>query len=227
MPMESTNTDTKSNALDTNTTYKVIEKLIEEKLIYFKKEDLDEAWAKKHDPEYLKIYPKLQDPKFIIFYCGRECSEFYCLPRNTGGYCVIEQIGEIASYPFDFRFYNYKNGQVERDYNYPKPSLKDFYANAEKFPSDAFNLFSAHIADNKYQMYYDDNILKVHFIAFYYEYGHGDYGYVVPASLKKFFEAKQYCGPYKLPSVNYIWNGEEFVRDPDNKPYEEDLTLFE
>ena len=225
--MNSTNTDTKSNALDTNTIYKVLEKLIEEKLIYFNKEDLDEAWAKKHDPEYLKIFTQLQDPGFIFFPVGRECTEFYCLPRNTGGYYVIEQTYELGSAPFDFCFFNYKGGQAERNYNYPKPTLKDFYANADKFPSEAFNLFSAHIADSKYEMYYYDNKLKVYFRAFYYEYGQG---YVVPTSLQKFFEDKQYKeyrGPYKLPSVNYIWNGEEFVRDPDNKPYEEDLTLFE
>lgn len=217
--------NTQSITLDANTTYKVLEKLIEEKLIYLKKDALDEAWAKKHDPEYLKIYPKLQDPGFIEIPSGREATEFYCLPRNTGGYYVIELIYELGSPPFDFAFFNYKDGKVERDYNYPKPTLKDFYANADKFPSEAYNLFSEHIADNKYQMCYIDNKLIVHFIAFYYEYPR----YVVPASLQKFFEAKQYrmYYGYILPSVNYIWNGEEFVRDPDNKPYEEDLTLFE
>jgi len=221
--------------IDSNIAYKVVEKLIEKKLINFDKKELDKAWADKHDPKEIEWFPEYKDPGYLNMYFSREYTHIYCLPYNRGGYYIIKLSGESGCDPDEYRFFNYKDGKIERDNNYPKPTLKDFYANADKFPSEAINFFSSLIAEHSYYMDYVKNKLIVHFIPFEYEYRQKIRGHVVPASLRKFFYAKQEAnnqyankkGPYKLPKVIYIWNGEEFVRDPENKPYEEDLSLFE
>lgn len=131
----------KNSRPDLDIAYQVVEKLIEEKFVYVSKTDLDHAWAYKNNPEKIKIFPRFKDPGYIDVAHGKYEIEFYCFPRNDGGYYVIEVVSEVGCDPDDFAFFNYKDGKVERANNNHKPSLKDFAISADQIPSALLDFF--------------------------------------------------------------------------------------
>lgn len=223
---------------ETSIVYKVVEKLIDKQLVYLKKEDLDEECEKKknYDTEtinYLKEhgYDRCLTSESIRIYLGGPAWEIvHCFPCKSGGYCVLYLLYD----GFDterVNFYHYKDDKIENYDKCPEPSLCDYFANADKFPSDVFNYFSQIITEKKYIYNFIGNKLEVSIPIPTYEYHYERGEYDVPAPLKKYYDAKR-CrdskwGEYEHPMVPYIWNGEVFVLDPDYKPYKEDLSLFE
>ena len=231
----STNTTSYAVSLDKTIVYEVAEKLIQNKLVSFKKEDLDEEWKSKknYDTEHINYlkehgYDRCLTSESIRVYLGGPAWEIiHCFPCNSGGYCVLYLLYD----GFDtekVNFYFYKDDKIENYDKCPEPSLSDYFANADKLPSEVFNYFSQIITEKNYIYNFIGNKLEVSLhIPLEFHYG-GEYN--LPAPFKKYFEAKRYrdseWGEYEHPMVRYVWNGEEFVRDPEYKP-EEDLSLFE
>lgn len=222
--------------IDSNIAYEVVETLIDKQFVTLVTEsDLKEAWEHRNnydseDIEYLKEHgwERCLTPESIrIYLMGPACEVFHCFACNSGGYCVLELLYD----GFDtekVNFYFYKDDQIENYDKCPEPSLSDYFANADKLPSEVFNYFSQIITEKNYIYNFIGNKLEVSLhIPLEFHYG-GEYN--LPAPFKKYFEAKRYrdseWGEYEHPMVPYIWNGEEFVRAPEYKP-EEDLSLFE
>ncbi|MBO7568408.1 MAG: hypothetical protein J6T60_15080 [Bacteroidales bacterium] len=231
----STSTDSSISPLDKTIAYEVVETLIDKQFVTLVTEsDLKEAWEHRNnydseDIEYLKEHgwERCLTPESIrIYLMGPACEVFHCFACNSGGYCVLELLYDGFD-PESVNFYFYKDGQIEKQDNYsPKPSISDIYANADKFPSEVVDYLSDMFARTA-TIDFRHNKLFYSWSAFAYDWDTKQF--IIPKSLQKFYNAKKDAEGkvHNLPSVEYIWNGEEFVRDPENKPYEEDLSLFE
>ena len=231
----STSTDSSISPLDKTIAYEVVETLIDKQFVTLVTEsDLKEAWEHRNnydseDIEYLKEHgwERCLTPESIrIYLMGPACEVFHCFACNSGGYCVLELLYDGFD-PESVNFYFYKDGQIEKQDNYsPKPSISDIYANADKFPSEVVDYISDMFARTA-TIDFRHNKLFYSWSAFAYDWDTKQF--IIPKSLQKFYNAKKDSEGkvHNLPSVEYIWNGEEFVRDPENKPYEEDLSLFE
>ena len=162
-----------------------------------------------------------QDPEFVEASPGDGMMRLHCYPYKNGGYYVLVIFDEVCDCPgaYRYEFFDYKDGNLTKAKSLlPKPTINDFYANADKFPKDIFNILKPRATGNVFHYYdYDSHKLTASFEGFEW-----DGGYDVPAPLKKYYEAKE----ASFPSITYIWDGEKFIRDPECEPYEEDLSLF-
>jgi hypothetical protein len=144
-----------------------------------------------------------------------------CFPKGDGEYLVLFEIvmpedGDCVT--TEYTFFTYKNGVIAETKNFlPKPKITDFYANSDQFPKEAVEALNEIInIDYDYcrVCYYADNALHIGFYPFTDE---------MPAPLRK-FENKE--AP-QFPIIRYLWDGEKFVRDPNDKPFVEDLKYFD
>ena len=192
--------------------YEVAQKIPEISPNWYSKEDFDGLnldWIEKDNENYCSF--QLSDPFFSIG----------CFPLKSGGYYVVEIISLVCDCPGDYEYnhFIYKDGKLSKTGSLlPKPTLNDFYSNADKFPKAV----QTHLTDavqnrTDYSFVASNNGLDVDFQG--YEY---DGEYVVPKFMKAYYAKKGAA----FAHVNYIWDGEKFVRDPQTSPYEEDLALF-
>ncbi len=137
---------------------------------------------------------------------------FDCFPLKNGGYYVL----------FQNQTFTYKDGKLVKGPNFlPKPSIDDFFADADKFPKDARDAIQKKV-ETASSAYYDkdaEQLLVYVGIRSYDKEGNVSF----PKALEKLIALDTYDDvPYdmKYPNVRYIWNGEQFVRAPENKPLE-------
>ena len=207
--------ETESSAPESSTessiAYEVTELLVDKKLINITRDDLDNF-----DKQNLE-----QDPNHIVVSPGDGIMRLHCYPYKSGGYYVAVIWDVVCDCPGEYRYeyFTYKDGNVTKAKSlFPKPTINDFYSNADKFPKDVFNILKQRISENTYYyFYYDGNNLTASFDGFEW-----DGGYEVPKQFKKYYETKE----ASFANITYIWDGEKFVRDPQTAPYEEDLALF-
>ena len=207
--------ETESSAPESSTessiAYEVTELLVDKKLINITRDDLDNF-----DKQNLE-----QDPNHIVVSPGDGIMRLHCYPYKSGGYYVAVIWDVVCDCPGEYRYeyFTYKDGNVTKAKSlFPKPTINDFYSNADKFPKDVYNILKQRIAGNTYYyFYYEGNNLTASFDGFEW-----DGGYDVPKQFKKYYETKE----ASFANITYIWDGEKFVRDPQTAPYEEDLALF-
>ncbi len=137
---------------------------------------------------------------------------FDCFPLKNGGYYVL----------FQNQTFTYKDGKLVKGPNFlPKPSIDDFFADADKFPKDARDAIQKKV-ETASSAYYDKDAEQL--LVYVGIRNHDKEGNVsFPKALEKLIALDTYDDvPYdmKYPNVRYIWNGEQFVRAPENKPLE-------
>ena len=137
---------------------------------------------------------------------------FDCFPLKNGGYYVL----------FQNETFTYKDGKLVKGPNFlPKPSIDDFFADADKFPKDAHDAIQKKV-ETASSAYYDKDAEQL--LVYVGIRNHDKEGNVsFPKALEKLIALDTDDNvPYdmKYPNVRYIWNGEQFVRDPENKPLE-------
>ena len=200
----------KTKAKTVSIAYEVVEKMVDNKLVPFKKDAL-ECIGQKYIAENINR---------ISVHPGDGSMYLHCFPMNGGGYYVPVVWNEVCDCPVAYRYeyYTYKDGNLTKAKSLiPKPTINDFYANADQLPANVSAILKQRIADNTYYYFAKDSAICVSFEGIEW-----DGEYVVPEPLKKFFDSKR----NNFPHINYIWDGGKFIRDPEDKPYEEDLSLF-
>ena len=141
-----------------------------------------------------------------------------CFPKGNDGYLVLFAIVIPDGYGVteEYNFFTYKNGVIAKTKDFlPKPQITDFYANSNQFPKDAVEALNEMINDDYSRLcYYSDNAFN---IGFPYDSDN------LPTPLRKFKRKEE----PQFPTIRYLWDGEKFVRDPKDKPLEEDLKYFD
>ena len=109
----------------------------------------------------------------------------------------------------------------------PKPGINDFYSNADKFPKEVRDCLSKLRLSYKFYINYYDNSISVTMDP--YELGTiPEWGYDfkidhLPEPIRGL--AKKYDDLF--PTVNYRFDGDNYIIDSKHKPFEEDLWYFE
>lgn len=201
----------KNKASKVSIAYEVVEKMVEKEFAGFEKNAL----------EHIEQKDIVENLNRIRVYPGDGSMSLHCYPMNGGGYYVPVVWDDFCDCPVNFHYgdYTYKDGNLTKTKSLiPKPSINDFYTNADQIPANVSAILKQRIADHSYYYFTKDSAIMVTFEGFDWD---GEYD--VPAPLKKYYEKKR----SNFPGINYIWNGEKFIRDPEDNLYEEDLSLFE
>ena len=184
--------------------------------------EIDPTWFSKEEFDKLdKVWTESDNDYFCFFQIGDPMFYIECFPLKSGGYYAVEMISKVCDCPGDYEYlhYIYKDGNLSKTGSLlPKPTLNDFYSNADKFPK-AVQTHLKDAVENRtdYSFVTSSNGLEVTFQGFEYD---GDYD--VPKSMKTYYAKKGAV----FANITYIWDGEKFIRDPQTSPYEEDLNLF-
>ena len=150
--------------------------------------------------------------------------------RKSGGYWIwVELESRSGDSPdcnsIHSKAVTYINGVI-KDAT-PKPSLSDFYANYKDFPKDALK-YLENIYNRDFSYDFNDDTLKVSFSLYeqFYEVDEFEDDVLIEVLPRPFagFEMKK---DPKVPSVAYVWNGDDYVISPNYKPYNEDIQYFE
>lgn len=146
-----------------------------------------------------------------------------CFPIKTGGYFVLYSTMSCGDYEhWTYYPYVYKNGTLSDGKSLmPHPEINDFYSNADKFPKEAAEVLKLAVQNQEYSFNNDKGkiTLTVSFTAMELD----ERGGVFPKPLKG-FNRKQ---GLLFPDIQYHWDGEQFARNDNSKPYKENLQYFE
>lgn len=131
------------------------------------------------------------------------------LPIKTGGHYIL-----FCTSVYDENSKNYtllyKDGnitEIPKSQLYPQPTINDFYANADQFPKEIYDLLVKEIETHLDYLYNENNNwLNVMWL------GNRDEE-ILPEPLQKLKK-----DGFQFPLLLYSWDGEHFVIDPDNKP---------
>ena len=150
--------------------------------------------------------------------------------RKSGGYWIwIELESRSGDCPdctsSHYKAVTYIDGVI-KDAT-PNPSLSDFYANYKDFPKDALK-YLENIYNRDFSYNFNDDTLKVSF-SLYEQFGEEDEDGVLFLNevLPRPFAGFEMKKDPKVPSVAYVWNGDDYVISPNYKPYNEDIQYFE
>ena len=135
-----------------------------------------------------------------------------CLPIKTGGYYIIYIDNLYSEDSKDYTLF-YKDGkmtEIPKSQLYPQPTIDDFYTNANQIPKEIHDLLANEIENNLIYLYHENNDLLNVWL--------GD-----PKS-ESLNQLKNDGFPF--PMRLYIWDGERFVPDPDDKPQTIDMKYF-
>ncbi len=149
----------------------------------------------------------------------------YFYPKKSGGYEVIVEITGAGGDAYE-PIYNYEkficqDDKITKAENIVDMKITDFYSNSDKFPKAAVEAIETAIKEHP-DIGIGDNKITATFNPWYWEESDNGFVQVLPKPLEG-FEDKD--GDV-FPSITFIWDGEKFIRDPECKPYEEDLSLF-
>ena len=121
-----------------------------------------------------------------------------CFPLNDGSYFVMFTVIETG----DYEHYLY-----------------DYYSNADKFPKKVVDALKEEIQFYSYTYVQENDKLIVTFNPWACD----ETGCSLPEDLQCFESEDSYC---QFPTIEYTWKNGQFVRDPESKPREEDLSYF-
>ncbi|MBQ3710556.1 MAG: hypothetical protein II887_07620 [Bacteroidales bacterium] len=163
-----------------------------------------------------------------------------CFPLKDSGYAVIfsRAGGCCLCYSTSYYTCRFDDGALtEMENLLPSPTIGDFYANADQFPKEAYDILSG--SSRIYQ--YDESLKQLTVTLDPYGCEESIRVFLPKAirglylkideSFEDFTEDQQRealgAGNYDIfPKIAYNWDGEKFLRDADNKPLEEDLKYF-
>ena len=151
----------------------------------------------------------------------------YFFPKKSGGYDIIVVAtnagGDAYEPTYEYSRFAYSNGQLTRADKIIDLSINDFYSNADQFPEAGADGIKDAIENSPRYSDIDETSLSVTFFPWTFE---GDdpeeAEFVLPVVLSGFDNKEG----DKFPKIRFVWDGETFVRDPENKPIEEDLKYF-
>ena len=135
-----------------------------------------------------------KDPEFVEASPGDGMMRLHCYPNKNGGYYVVVIFDEVCDCPgaYRYEYFNYKDGNLTKAKSLlPKTTINDFYANADKFPKDVFNILKPRATGNVYHYFYSDS----HKLTASFDGFEWDGGYDIPAPLKKYYEKKEASFP--------------------------------
>ena len=175
---------------------------------------------KEYEDEWFKFF-KHDDGNFSSYWYN------YFYPKKDGGYVVItvetNAGGDAYEPTYEFHFYDCKDGKISDNTTLLKPTANDFYANFADFPKATAEAINEAISEHPRYNVVDSKKVEVTFSPWYLE---GDDPYdaelVLPKPLKGFDNKKGEI----FPKITYIWDGEQFVRDPEYKPLQEDAKYL-
>ncbi|MBQ3658351.1 MAG: hypothetical protein II956_16155 [Bacteroidales bacterium] len=145
-----------------------------------------------------------------------------CFPLKSGGYFVIktDMIMDNCEYE-TYGSYVYSKSEIKpNNVLLPCPKINDYYSNADKFPEAARKELEEKIL-TKTRYYYDSGALTVTFDPHCCNEDNPEIRLAEPILGLAAKEGQ------RVPVISYTWDGEKFVRNPENKPLEEDIAYFE
>ena len=149
----------------------------------------------------------------------------YFYPKKSGGYEVVVEItgagGDAYEPSYSYKKYLFQNDKITQCDNVLDMKITDFYSNSDKFPKEGAEAIKTAIIDKPF-FDVDSNKIAASFDPSFLEGDDYDWQRTLPEPLKGFLDKKEQT----FPIISYIWDGEHFVPDPNNKPYEEDLKYF-
>ena len=149
----------------------------------------------------------------------------YFYPKKSGGYEVVVEItgagGDAYEPSYSYKKYLFQNDKITQCDNVLDMKITDFYSNSDKFPKEGAEAIKTAIIDKPF-FDVDSNKIAASFDPSFLEGDDYDWQRTLPEPLKGFLDKKEQT----FPIISYIWDGEHFVPDPKNKPYEEDLKYF-
>ena len=184
--------------------YTILQTLMQQYDVPFTQENIDEAEWGDDDSEGLYCHFGAEPVNYLL----------HCFPHKNGGYMAILLAEDLSTFEFrNYAFY-YKDGEMTNPTDVlPYPTMEDYYSNADQFPKPAYFALSTVV---EYPIYNYDRAKKQLQVTFMLLLSENDF-------VKKYMKArKAMIGP----QITYTWDGEQFVRTPDNKPFDEDLSIF-
>lgn len=156
----------------------------------------------------------LHDDMNISFGTDKLVVNLNCLPHKKGGYFALLSTENIMEMQMDTYTFYYNNGEISNPTDaLPYPTMEDYYSNAAQFPKDAHDAIEE---SAKYVVYHYDPTEKQLIVTFMLLFSEDEIA-------RKYMAARtEFTGP----KILYTWNGEQFVRKPDCKPFDEDLSIF-
>ena len=144
-----------------------------------------------------------------------------CFPLNDGSYFVMFAVIETGDYEhYLYDYYVYKDKTLTPTDKYmPTPGINDYYSNADKFPKKVVDALKEEIQFYSYTYVQENDKLIVTFNPWACD----ETGCSLPEDLQCFESEDSYC---QFPTIEYTWKNGQFVRDPESKPREEDLSYF-
>ena len=149
----------------------------------------------------------------------------YFYPKKSGGYEVVVEItgagGDAYEPSYSYKKYLFQNDKITQCDNVLDMKITDFYSNSDKFPKEGAEAIKTAIIDKPF-FDVDSNKIAASFDPSFLEGDDYDWQRTLPEPLEGFMDKDGDT----FPTISYIWDGEHFVPDPNNKPYEEDLKYF-
>ena len=147
----------------------------------------------------------------------------YFFPKKDGGYIVIAEVtnagGDAYEPTYNYHIYDCKDGKIADAAKILKPTANDYYSNFADFPKAAADAIKKAIDNSTRYNVVNSKTVEVTFFPWSFEGDDPeDAEYVLPKALRG-FNSKQ---GDQFPSITYKWDGEQFVRDPESKPLQED-----
>ncbi len=171
---------------------------------------------KEYEDEWFRFF-KHDDGNFSMYWYH------YFFPKKDGGYIVIAEEtnagGDAYEPTYSYHLYECKDGKITDAAKILKPTANDYYSNFADFPKATAEAINEAINDRTRYEVVDSKTVEVTFFPWSFEGDDPeDAEFVLPKPLKGFDSKKG----DKFPKITFIWDGEQFARDPASKPLQED-----
>ena len=187
--------------------YVILQKMLLQYNLPFTQKDVDKInW---NSPETID-----KDGMYCYFFTYPIGVRLQCLPHADGGYIALLYVENQETFRMENYTFYYKDGEMTNPTDIlPAVSIDDFYTNAAEFPKDVYDELTKLIS---YPVYiYDpaDSKLKTTFVLLYSD----------SEAIRKYGQARKSTSG---PQIFHTWDGRQFVRRADSKPFDEDLSIF-
>ena len=161
--------------------------------------------------DFEQIYFDTSDSTHACFPAAGYYYDLGCFPLDEGGYAAIL---DIAKTEHKYCSYLFRDGVLTPDDSIcPKPSLEDFFSNANDFPKPVFDALTKSIKSSK----------------FWYVFSADEQNLTAKLSLMVNDKNKWLVWRLEpeMPEIPYVWNGSQFVIEEGYQPTEQDMSIFE
>ena len=137
-----------------------------------------------------------------------------CFPHKKGGYLAVLFAEDMSTFELNSYTFYYEDGEITNPSDVlPFPTIDDYYSNAAQFPKDAHDEIANLIGYPIYNYEPSTKQLTATYLLLFSE----------SDVIKKYMQARK---AMTGPQIHYTWDGEQFVRIPTSKPFDEDLSIF-